>query len=522
MSTDSSVIPGKGESMRLTKLFLIFTALLGLAIASLSILVRPLWYDVNDFLGTQFPVMAAVIVLGALIIGYAVFLFRSGGLEEPRSWRHYLVLALADIFMTSLLFVFFTQLGSEVVMIWRNLAHAIPYVIWLGVAGFSLLFPFRRRTGRIAVIVVLILAALVWYALPLRVAFTSRPVVYIQQNGVNVIWGTNMRSVSWLEYGTEAGLGLSLQEQSGGLKVTGDRLQRIFLPLSPGTEDLYLQAHVEGVRDIYPIDAVKAGQAQSEVVHVTLPAAGSDLTFVAFSDLHEQSNSYARLEKQIDWSRMDFVIQLGDLVNHVADAAQVQRSILALPTGGLDLPRVFVRGNHETRGEAARRLGQWLLPPGGNYYYTFQAGDAYFIVLDSGEDKPDNNVEYSGLVDFMDYQKAQAAWLAEVLASPEYLRAAYHIVLVHRPFNSRVAEQFAPVSALITSRKDIQLSISGDSHVAGIFPPEETGLPFTIANCGGSKVNDMAAVTVQIGGNGIEVEVIGLDGSVWASTVIAK
>jgi predicted MPP superfamily phosphohydrolase len=508
--------------MRLTKILPIFTTLIGVAFASLSILVRPLWYDVNDFLGTQFPVMAAVIVLGVLFIGYAVYLLKSGGLEKPRAWRHYLALAIANLFMISLLYVFFTQLGAEVVMIWRNLAHAAPYIVWLGAIGFALWFPLRTTRGRAAVIAGLAFIALLWSALPLRVAFTTRPVVYIQQGGVNVIWGTNMRAVSWLDYGQGAGLGSSLQEQSAGLKVTGDQIQRIFLPLPVWKGGLYFQAHVEGVRDIYPIDAVKAGQAQSDIVHVDWPAAGEDISFVAFSDIHERSSNYARLAKQIDWEQMDFIVQLGDLVNHVADAGQVERSILSLSTGGLDLPRVFVRGNHETRGEAARSLDEWLVPPGGNFYYTFQVGDAFIIVLDTGEDKPDDNVEYSGLVNFTAYQQEQAAWLEGVLASPEYAQAKYHIVLLHRPLKSEVAEQFIPVYNQLVSRNDIDLSISGDSHVAGIFTPEETGLPFTIANCGGSESDDMAAVTVHIGSSGIELAIIGLDGSIWESTLIGR
>jgi acid phosphatase type 7 len=508
--------------MRPAKLLLIVTVLLGIAVASLSILVRPLWYDVSEFLGTQFPVMAAVIVLGALIAGYGSALFQNGRLEKPRAWLHYLLLTLADIFVLALLYIFFTQLGSETIMIWRNLTHALPYVIWLGAAGLALLSPPRTKPGRVAVIVALAAAALTWNALPLRVDFTSQPVVYFQQDGVNVIWGTNMRSISWVDFGPDEGLGSSAQEQADGLKVTGDRIQGVFLPLPYLTGDLFLQAKVEGVRSIYPINAVKAGTAQSEVVHVTLPARGDELSFVAFSDLHERSKNYARLEKQIDWKQMDFVIQLGDLVNHTADAGQVEQSILSMPTGGLNLPRAFVRGNHETRGDAARSLGEWLLPPDGNYYYTFRVGDAFFIVLDSGEDKPDDHIEYSGLVDFTAYDQVQAAWLENVFASPEYQQAGYHIVLVHRPPNTPVAEQFAPVMSQVTSREDIQLVMSGDSHIAGIFPPEETGLPFTVANCGGSEVDDMAAVTVHIRNNGIEVTIIGLDGSVWDSAMIAK
>jgi len=406
--------------MRLPKVIPLVTLLLAIAIASLSLLVRPLWYDVNDFLGTQLPVMAAVVALGGLLAAYAIHLFKSQALGRARAWRHYLVLALADIFMLALLYIFFDELGAENVMIGRNLVKALPWVVWLGAAGLALWSPPHSWKGRAAVIAGLALTAIAWSFLPVRVAFTSRPVVFLQQGGVELLWGTNMRAVSWVDYGPDESLRYSIQEQAYGLKVSGDQLQRVFLPLPALRGDLYLRASVEGLRSIYPIDAVKAGQAQGPLVHVALPASGPSISFVAFSDLHERGDLYARLAEQIDWTQMDLAVFLGDLLNNAADAPQVNHSVLSLPTGGLDLPRVFVRGNHETRGEAARSLDEWLLPPGGNFYHTFQAGDAFFIVLDSGEADTDSYVEYSGLVDFASYHQAQAAWLEGVLRSLEF------------------------------------------------------------------------------------------------------
>jgi hypothetical protein len=75
---------------------------------------------------------------------------------------------------------------------------------------------------------------------------------------------------------------------------------------------------------------------------------------------------------------MDLSFYLGDLVNNISEASQVNRSILNLSTGGVEIPRVFVRGNHEARGEPARRLQNLIVPPEGNFYFTFQAGNAYF------------------------------------------------------------------------------------------------------------------------------------------------
>jgi predicted MPP superfamily phosphohydrolase len=506
--------------MRLTKILPLVTLLLAIAFSGLALLIRPLWYDVNDFLGTEFPIMAAVTALGGLFVAYAVYLYQSQALGQPRPWRHFGLVALVDIFMLALLYVFFDQLGAEQVMIWRNLEKALPWVAWLGAAGLAFWWAPPSRKSRTAILLGLALAAILWRGLPVRVAFTTRPAVFLQQNGVDVIWGTNMRAVSWVDYGPQQALGIYAQEQANGLKVTGDRLQRVFLPLQAGRAELYLRASVEGVRSIYPIDAVKPGQAQGPLIHVNLPASGGDLSFVAFSDLHEQDGLYARLAGQIDWPGMDMAVYLGDLLNHVADAPQVDRSILALPTGGLDLPRVFVRGNHETRGEAARSLDEWLLPPGGHFYYTFQAGDAFFIVLDSGEGETDSYVEYSGLVNFADYHREQAAWLQGVFNSPEFARAAYRIVLMHIPPTEKMTPEFSPVFDLLTSREDIDLVMGGHTHAAGIKLPEETGLPFPVTICGGSEKDDMAAVSVQIGRQGLQLSLIGLDGSVWESQLI--
>lgn len=508
--------------MRPAKYLPIPSFLLGLIVASLSLLVRPLWFDISEFLGTSLPVMPAVIILSVLLMAYGIKLYQWMRADNHVSIWHIVTVGILDIFMLGLLYIFFTELGSEKIMIWRNLYRTLPYILWFGGAAWMIWSPPRNRFGRAAVIVLLTLAAIVWAWLPFRTEFTSRPVAYYQQDGMNIIWGSNMRSVSRVEYGRDKNLEFSRQEQSNGLKVTGDQLQRVFIPIPAWRGNLFFRASMDGVRNIYPIHAIKAGHAQSELQQVHIPAPGEAVSFAAFSDIHEQHGNLKKMAEWIPWKQLDFIVQLGDLVNHVADARQVEKSIIAFPTGGLDLPRVFVRGNHETRGESARSLAEWMLPPGGSYYYTFEAGDAFFIVLDSGEDKPDDHAEYSGLVDFTSYNLQQAAWLETILASPEFKMAQHHIVLVHRPPNTPVAQQFAPVMAQLTIRDDIQVVISGDSHTPGIFPGNETGLPFTIANCGGSEVDDMAAVLVNLNAAGIELKIIGLDGRIQESAVIEK
>lgn len=508
--------------MRLTKILPLVSFLLGFAFAALGLLVRPLWYDVNDFLGTSLPVMAILVVLAVVFITFTWRVFNQDLLHKPGSWPLYLALLLPDVFMLALLYVFFTELGAEQVMIWRNLFHALPYLLWLGCVGLALWRPARSQNGRAALIIALTLAAAVWFSLPWSVSNTSQPVAFLQQGGYNVVWGTNMPAVSRLDYGTDASLGSTIQPQEFGLKVIGDRLQSIFLPGTLVGNDLFLRTASTGIRNIYPIDADKAGQVQSEIVRLKLPQPGSELSFVAFSDLHEQVGLYRRLAQHIDWGSQDLSLYLGDLVNNLSDASQLDRSLLALPTGEVAIPRVFVRGNHEARGPLARSLQDWLIPPGGEFYFSFQAGNAFFIVLDSGEGESDSDVEYSGLVDFASYHQQQADWLRTVFNSAEYNQAIYHIVLVHIPPTEPPVPEFSPVFSQLVSRSDIDLVVSGHMHEAGIWLPSETGLPFPVVRSGGSSADDMAAVLVHLGQDALDVKVIGLDGTVWKSAQFAK
>jgi hypothetical protein len=71
--------------------------------------------------------------------------------------------------------------------------------------------------------------------------------------------------------------------------------------------------------------------------------------------------------------------------------------------------------------------------PSSKPYYTFRHGPVYFVVLDSGEDKPDSDIAYFGMNCFDDYRSEQAAWLQHVVASEEYKRAPFKVVIVHIP-----------------------------------------------------------------------------------------
>lgn len=98
---------------------------------------------------------------------------------------------------------------------------------------------------------------------------------------------------------------------------------------------------------------------------------------------------------------------------------------------------MLVRGNHETRGNKAREYAHYAPSTNGTFYGAFREGDVMFVVLDCGEDKPDDFPVYAGLNDFDSYRSEQARWFAELIRSKEYRTARWHVVMNHFPPVSR-------------------------------------------------------------------------------------
>ncbi len=116
----------------------------------------------------------------------------------------------------------------------------------------------------------------------------------------------------------------------------------------------------------------------------------------------------------------------------------------------------------------ARDLDTYLPLRTGQYFYAFNSGPVHFTILDSGEDKPDNNEEYSGLVAFDPYIDNQTEWLREEIGSNAFQSAQYRIVIVHLPpfgGNNWYREQYLRREWVpLLNEADVDLVLCGHTH----------------------------------------------------------
>ena len=75
----------------------------------------------------------------------------------------------------------------------------------------------------------------------------------------------------------------------------------------------------------------------------------------------------------------------------------------------------------------------YISPCQEHLYYAFRQGPVYCVVLDTGEDKPDSDIEYAGITQYDFYRTEQSEWLAGILESAEYKEAPFKIIVAHIP-----------------------------------------------------------------------------------------
>ena len=125
-----------------------------------------------------------------------------------------------------------------------------------------------------------------------------------------------------------------------------------------------------------------------------VPAEG-DVNIYYIADVHYR---FAAAEQTVSYfgDKLHLLIANGDLGEVETEENYLEVcEFLANAAGGC-VPIVMARGNHDTRGRLAERFTDYFPGNGKKTYYAFHLAALSGVVLDCGEDKPDNHKEYGG------------------------------------------------------------------------------------------------------------------------------
>jgi len=260
---------------------------------------------------------------------------------------------------------------------------------------------------------------------------TPPAVMLVGEDDYAVLWATNRKG-------------------TGSVVVTIDGEERIFHDAASGTIRSDDKLHVARVPkavldgcDSYRVEsrhilfnfgyfALKGRQTGSKSYAFRGYAGQEEIRALFFTDVHGKKKQALRNAAALTQAApADLVILGGDIPN---DGLFSRKSFvggilgLAAAMSGGEIPVLYCRGNHETRGQWATRIGRYFPTKTGEMYYTASYGPISFTVLDTGEDKGDGHREYFGLADFAAYRMREKAWLDALPIAPGY---AYRVCVSH-------------------------------------------------------------------------------------------
>ena len=299
------------------------------------------------------------------------------------------------------------------------------------------------------------------------------------ENEVTVVWTANKPSIGWVELAPDDGTHYYQTERpkffnaKNGIKLTSTVHSVHLTGLKPGTRYRYrvysqeVLSHV-GWRVIYGNVAATSVYGKQPLTFLTSDHSRQSVNFAMVNDIHGKSDVLEKLVSHCDLKKTDMFLFNGDMVSIFNNEKEIFEGFMDKATElfASEIPMYYTRGNHETRGSFATAFQDYFSPKQEHIYYMFRQGPVCFVILDSGEDKPDSDLEYAGITVYDQYRTEQAEWLKKVLESKEYKEAPFKVVVCHMPpfggwhGEQEVAEKFIP----LLNNAGVDLMLCGHLH----------------------------------------------------------
>lgn len=344
-------------------------------------------------------------------------------------------------------------------------------------------------------------------------------------DGVTVCWTTNLPAVPgvWMVR-DKPQVDSLVRNSTDGLIHAGGTLHQVRIAgLKSGVTYRYRLHSVELLKlrpyQVYYGDTVKG----KEFTFTTLNPSKKNTQFRVVNDIHTNGGLLAQLIKPGNPETLDFFIYNGDIVDNFETESQLLGPIIdtSVRYFASNVPFIYNRGNHETRGLMARKLKDYLAYTDNRYYGSFDQGPVHIVLLDCGEDKPDDNRYYYGLADYDNYRREELEWLKKEVNSPAYREAAYRIIIVHMPilpslkgvigrvpvlfgdYRGHGPEFLARYFGPVIREAGADLLIAGHTHRHAWLAPPFSGYNFPVLINGNANY-----VQVEAGPEAISIQVV--------------
>ena len=349
--------------------------------------------------------------------------------------------------------------------------------------------------------------------------FRTKP--YLQNpvgNGITVMWETTVPAYCWVEYGTDTTQLKRARTIVDGQVVCNNYLHKVRIDgLQPGQKYYYRVCSQEML--LYQAyKKVFGNTAQSDFSEFTLSATDTDsFTAVVFNDLHQNTQTFRALCKQIKNLNYDFVVFNGDCVDDPVDHNQATAFISELTEGvrGDRIPTFFMRGNHEIRNAYSIGLRDHYDYVEDKTYGSFNWGDTRIVMLDCGEDKLDSHWVYYGLNDFTQLRNEQVDFLKKELSAKEFKKAKKRVLIHHIPLYGNYEKNLcADLWIKLLEKAPFNVSLNAHTHKYAYHPQGELGNNYPVIIGGGYKMDSATVMILEKKNDELRIKVLNVRGEV--------
>lgn len=336
----------------------------------------------------------------------------------------------------------------------------------------------------------------------------------LTSDGVTIMYQADAPVMSRVEYWTTDSVNpMSARQLFGGQEVVHSPEHVVRLNnLTPGTTYHYRVV----AREILENHAYSKKFGAEEITSptytfTTTPDHPEDFTILIFNDLHSCGESISRLAEMAAATPHDMVVFNGDCLSEPANRDHAIKEVQNLVNAfGLhSVPALFVRGNHEIRNAYSSGMPSLFDRFEGKTYGAITLGDTRIVVLDCGEDKPDDTWVYYGLNDFTGLRQQQVDFLKQELKSKEFRRAKHRVLIHHIPIWGNV-DKYQPCTELwapLLKNAPFDVDIAAHNHDYVEYQPVKGEHPFPVIIGGGPKPSEATMTIVKRRGKTLTTEV---------------
>ena len=345
----------------------------------------------------------------------------------------------------------------------------------------------------------------------------------MDSTGTTIVWVTDVPGMSWVEIAPDSAdhfYGRARQryyDVLAGRKVLTDSVHRVRIEgLKPDTKYRY-RVFTQEVAEWRYDDWVTLGKTACTDVwrgkpheFKTFPAKPREVTFLVLNDIHERAQFMKDLCKNVDFKKLDFVLLNGDMSNRLRNQQHMMEAYLdtCVRMFATHTPLFFNRGNHELRGQFADYLYRYFPTNNGKYYRVQHVAGIDFLFIDTGEDKPDEDIEYSGIVNYDQYREAEARWLRGLRESKQ---VGKHPLIVFSHIPPTLQKWHGPYHLQKTlmpelNKMNVSVMLSAHLHAFGYQEPNE------VINFPNLVNSNNTYLLCRIANGRMEVDYVGLKG----------